>query len=80
MAKLPKFTVTKRKDNSWALSSDDDGRVRKTASTKAELTKGGVLKKALGPEGGSVRIKKADGKYQEERTFPKSKDPSKSPG
>lgn len=80
MAKLPKFTVAKRNDNTWALSSDDGGGVRKVAKTKAELTKGGVLQKAVGPGGGSVRIKKADGKYQEERTFPKSKDPSKSPG
>jgi hypothetical protein len=64
----------------WAISSDNDGRVRKAVPTKAELTKGDALEKAVGPEGGSVRIKKANGKYQEERTFPKSKDPSKSPG
>jgi len=34
----------------------------------------------LGNQGGSVKIKKLDGKYEEERTYPKSKDPIKSKG
>lgn len=81
MAKLPKFTLShnKQKDN-WQLKNDETDRTKRVFDTKAEATKGGVLKKAVGPEGGSVKIKKEDGAYQEERTYPRSKDPRKSPG
>jgi hypothetical protein len=39
-----------------------------------------VLSRALGKEGGSVKIEKISGGYQEERTFPRSADPRKSKG
>ena len=39
-----------------------------------------ALAAALGKEGGSVKIRKLDGKFQEERTYPRSKDPKRSPG
>lgn len=43
--------------------------VSKTFDTKADATKGGVLEKAIGPEGGSVKIQKENGRFQEERTY-----------
>ena len=47
--------------------------------TKAAALKGGVLEKAVGGRG-SVRIRKRDGKIQEERTYPRSADPRGSKG
>lgn len=79
MANLPKFTLSKKGDD-WALKKDATNRTVKTFDTKADATARGALKKAMGPEGGSVRIEKERGGYQEERTFPKSRDPKKSPG
>lgn len=81
MAKLPKFTLThNEKKDRWDLTNDKTDKVVKTYETKAEATAGGVLKKATGTEGGSVKIQKMDGKYQEERTYPGNKDPKGSPG
>ena len=48
--------------------------------TKADATKGGVLKNVIGVEGGSVKIHKVNGRFDEERTFPGSKDPHSSKG
>jgi hypothetical protein len=81
MAPLKKFTLSPnpRKD-AWDLINDKTDKVVKRFETKEEATKGGVLAKSLGKEGGSVKIKLKTGKYQEERTFPKSADPKKSKG
>lgn len=62
------------------MEKDQTGRVVKSFDTKDDATKRGVLKKAVGEEGGSVKIQKENGRYQEERTYPKSKDPEKSRG
>jgi len=81
MARLPKYTLEKNeKKDRWDLKEDVTGRVKKTFETKADATARGVLKKAVGPEGGSVKIQKVRGPYQEERTFPRSRDPKSSPG
>jgi hypothetical protein len=79
--KLPKFTLDfdKKKDN-WRLTNDTTDKVVKTFDTKLEATKGGVLEKVIGTGGGSVKIKTQDNKYQEERTYPGTADPKKSPG
>lgn len=81
MAKLPKFTLDydENKDR-WSLEQDDSNKVIKTFKTKSDATSRGVLKKAIGQDGGSVKIQKQNGKFQEERTFPKSKDPRQSKG
>ncbi|MEA2206532.1 MAG: hypothetical protein QOE77_3308 [Blastocatellia bacterium] len=81
MRRLPKFTLdyNERKDK-WDLRKDSTNRVVKTFPTKEKATKGGVLEKAVGPQGGSVKIQKQNGRIQEERTYPGSADPSKSPG
>ncbi|MDP2182383.1 MAG: DUF2188 domain-containing protein [Actinomycetota bacterium] len=81
MANLPKFTVTKNeKKDRWDLVQDKAGKVIKSFDTKTEATKGGVLEKALGKAGGSVKIQKEDAKFQEERTYPRSADPKSSKG
>lgn len=81
MAKLPKFTLSKdEKRGDWPLTNDATDRVVRRFDTKADATKGGALERAVGAEGGSVKIQKEDGRYQEERTYPGSKDPRKSKG
>lgn len=80
MTKLPKFTLSKNEQKDrWDLNEDKTAKLIKTFDTKAEATKGGVLEKAIGGEG-SVKIEKENGRYQEERTFPRSEDPRKSKG
>ena len=80
MAKLPKFELGRndRKDR-WDLTDAND-RVVKTFERKQDAVQGGVLEQAIGRGGGSVRIRKMDGTFQEERTFPRRADPKKSPG
>lgn len=81
MAKLPKFTLEfDEKKDKWVLENDKTNKVVKSFETKEDATSGGVLKKAVGKDGGSVKIQKANGRFQEERTFPKSKDPKNSKG
>ena len=77
---LPKFTLTYNdKQERWDLKNDRTNRTVESFDTKQEATARGVLKEAIGGEG-SVKIQKADGTFQEERTFPRSQDPEKSPG
>ena len=81
MTKLPKLTLSHNdKKDRWDLKADKTDKVVKSFDTKAEATKGGVLSKAAGQDGASVKIQKMDGKYQEERTYPGSKDPKGSKG
>jgi len=81
MSKLPKFTLMYNEQKErWDLKNEGTKRVIKTFETKLAATKGGILEKAVGRNGGSVKIKKTDGKIQEERTFPASQDPRKSKG
>lgn len=78
---LKKFTLTKNETkNSWDLTNDQTDKVVKRFDTKADATKRGALKQAVGQDGGSVKIQKTDGKFQEERTFPRTKDPKDSKG
>lgn len=81
MMPLPKYTLTYDEDRSrWLLETDKSGEVIKSFPTKKAATKGGVLEAALGKKGGSVKIQKMNGSYQEERTFPRSRDPRGSKG
>ena len=59
---------------------DQEGSVVTTFKSKAEATTGGQLEEAIGAEGGTVRIHKEDGEFEEERTFPRSEDPRQWPG
>lgn len=79
--RLPKFTLTYiERSETWALKKDKTGGVVKRFKDKEHATKRGALRKAVGKDGGSVKIQKMDGDYQQERTYPKSKDPKRSPG
>ncbi|HJR73166.1 MAG TPA: DUF2188 domain-containing protein [Luteimonas sp.] len=81
MAKLPKYTLTKNeKKGRWDLTNDATDKVVAHWDTKVEATQGGVLADAIGSGGGSVKIQKGNGRFQEERTYPGSKDPQGSPG
>lgn len=81
MARLPKATLSYNERNgNWKLTNDSTDRTIKVFPTKEKATQGGALKRALGPEGGSVKIQKVNGRIQEERTFPRSADPRKSRG
>jgi len=81
MARLPRFTLDKNEDRrTWDLTNDQTDKVVKRFDTKEDATRRGVLKSAVGSGGGSVRIEKERGGYQEERTYPRSRDPKKSPG
>jgi len=81
MTNLRKYTVSKDdKKGDWKLSNDETGKTVRRFDTKGDATKGGALHEAVGKAGGSVKIQKEDGRYQEERTFPRSKDPRRSKG
>lgn len=70
MSKLPKFTLSyDEKRENWALKEDGASRAKARFDTKSEATKGGALEEALGRNGGSVKIQRTDGQFQEERTF-----------
>ena len=77
--KLQKFTLGKNEAKGrWDLVSDSTKRAVKSFATKADATRGGALERAVGR--GSVKIQKANGRIQEERTYPRSADPRKSRG
>jgi hypothetical protein len=50
------------------------------SKTKEDATKRGALKRAVGESGRSVKIHKENGRFQEERTYPRNRDPRKSKG
>lgn len=78
---LDKYTLHKdQKADKWRLEKEGSDRAKKIFDTKEDATKRGALSDAIGDQGGSVRIRKIDGTIQEERTFPRSKDPKKTPG
>lgn len=81
MTKLPKFTLTKNEQrNRWDLVNDKTDRLIKSFDTKAEATRRGALKGAVGTDGGSVKIQLENARFQEERTYPRSADPKSSKG
>jgi hypothetical protein len=81
MAKLPKFTLShNKKKDTWDLKNDKTDKVVESFDTKSEATEGGVLRKAVGEDGGSVKIQKENGRFQEERTYPDGADPKESKG
>jgi uncharacterized protein DUF2188 len=80
MAALRRFTLKKNKQlGGWALV-EQTGDIVRIFGTKAEALARGELEKAIGKQGGTVRIHRQDGQFAEERTFPRSQDPRVSPG
>jgi len=78
---LPKYNVefSERKEK-WVLKNEKTDKIIKETNTKEKMIAGGVLERALGDNGGSVKIRKLNNQIQEERTFPPEADPSQSPG
>ncbi len=74
---LDKFHLTK-KGNEWRLEKANSNRAVVKADTKAEAVQ--KMREYMQTHEGSVRIHKEDGKIQEERTYPRSKDPRRSKG
>lgn len=73
---LHRFTLKRGDREGWMLH-DQTGDVVTTFKTKDEALAGGTLERLVGE--GTVRIHKEDGTFEEERTFPRSRDPSSSP-
>jgi len=67
---LKRFEL-KTDGDGWALHNQLGERVR-AFKTKVEALQGGILEE-IGE--GTVRIHREDGQFEEERTFPRSKDP-----
>ena len=74
---LDKFHLTK-KDDEWRLEKAGTNRARIKAPTKAEAMQ--KMREYMQDNEGSVRIHKVNGQIQEERTYPRSKDPRESKG
>ena len=71
---LDKYTLYKdQKSDRWRLEKEGSNRAKRTFDTKEDALKN--LRGAVGPHGGSVRIRKVDNTIQAERTYPRSKDP-----
>jgi hypothetical protein len=79
MTNLPRFTLSKdQEQGDWKLTNSKGTVVHRWGS-KEDATAGGQLEAATHGEG-SVRIEKERGGFEEERTFPRSRDPKQSPG
>jgi hypothetical protein len=71
MPKLTKYTLEfSEKSEKWTLRNDKTRKLAKSFGTKASAIKAGALKRALGKNGGSVKIQKENGRIQEVRTYP----------
>lgn len=77
--KLRSFHLTK-KGEQWRLEQAGSDRALRAFDRKADALKGGALRGLLGKVGGSVKIHKENGRIQQERTYPRSRDPKGSRG
>lgn len=75
---MKNYHITKSKGEGWELKAEGGSRASLKANTKAEIVKG--TSDLMQGKGASVKIHKGDGTIQEERTYPRSSDPKKSPG
>lgn len=73
-------------DNYHLTRRDDDWKLQRQGADRAAMTfedkKSAVEESAkfMRQHGGSLKIHSTDGKFQEERTYPRSADPRKSRG
>jgi hypothetical protein len=74
---MDNYHITKN-DKGWALTKQGAERASKTATKKTEITT--LASELLADKVASLKIHKEDGTIQEERTFPRSADPTKSKG
>jgi hypothetical protein len=75
---LPRFTLKHDKNAGRWVLKNQTGTTVKSFADKASATAGGVLARAV--KRGTVQIHKTNGRIQEERTYPRSADPRRSPG
>jgi len=76
---MQNYHITKSKNGTgWDLKKEGGDRATLKAETKVEIVK--ETSTLLQAKGGSVKIHKENGQIQEERTYPRSADPKKSPG
>lgn len=54
----------------WILKNDMSEKIVRIFDTKEDATRAGALRKALGRQGGTVKVRKSNGVLEEERTFP----------
>lgn len=66
------------KDDQWKLEKQGSERSIRNFETKSEAMNFSV--DYMNNHGGSLKIHKQDGQFQEERTYPRSADPRKSKG
>jgi Uncharacterized protein conserved in bacteria (DUF2188) len=76
---MKRIDVVKKRDG-WAGESGGRTVPNTKAGTKTETVKKVAAAAKKDPQPVSVRIHKADGKFQEERTYPRSADPRTSKG
>ncbi|MFJ5300901.1 DUF2188 domain-containing protein [Pseudomonas sp. NPDC088368] len=74
---MDNYHITKT-DEGWALKKQGADRVSKTASTKSEIV--ALASEFLEGKSASLKIHKEDGTIQEERTYPRAADPTKTKG
>jgi len=67
-----------KSDNGWELKKQGATKASITAPTKAEIIQ--LASDFLDGKTASLKIHKEDGTIQEERTYPRSADPTKSEG
>jgi hypothetical protein len=81
MTRLRKATLQKNESTShWDLIVHESDRILQSFPTKEQATAAGSLEEALGEAGVSVMIRDEHGRFQEERTFPRTKDPKRTRG
>lgn len=74
---MDNYHITKDNDK-WKLTKQGGDRATKTADTKQQLID--KTREYMKDKVGSVKIHKADGEIQEERTYQRKNDPKKSKG
>ena len=74
---MDNYHLTKKGDH-WLLKKAGAERASKTFDDKATAVRESAA--FMRQRGGSLKVHKADGTIQEERTYPRSADPTKSRG
>ncbi len=67
-----------KKDGEWRLRKENAERATKTFENKESAMN--YSKEFMNNHGGSLKIHKGNGVFQEERTYPRNSDPKKSKG
>jgi hypothetical protein len=78
MPRRKTYTVSKSKDGGWE-ATESGGGVVATGDRKREIVRA-AAKMARQQDSASLRIQRADGRIQEERTYPRRSDPRRTKG